>query len=86
MKNPVEIIFFEVEIWRKIGSKRNTAGNYHKKSGDRKKKNLENLANFLNKFSMKNSVGRSKFGENSPVKKENTGTAQIFYIIVFWVF
>jgi hypothetical protein len=51
-----------------------------------KKKILENLANFLNNFSMKNSVGRSKFGENSPVKKENTGTAQIFYIIVFWVF
>jgi hypothetical protein len=27
---------------------------------------------------MKNPVGRSKFGENSPVK-ENAGTAQIFY-------
>jgi hypothetical protein len=36
MKNPVEIIFFQVEIWRKLASERNTAGSYHKKSGDRK--------------------------------------------------
>jgi hypothetical protein len=81
MKNPVEIIFFHVEIWRKIASKRNTAGVYHKKSGDRKKKFLKIWRICVNIFSMKNPVGRSKFGENSPVK-ENTGTAQIFYNFV----
>jgi hypothetical protein len=60
MKNPVEIIFFQVEIWRKIASKRNTAGTYHKKNMAIGKKILENLANLCYIFSMQNPVGRSK--------------------------